>query len=96
MAQIRITPDQIRMRAAELRKEGQNLEDVINNIQGLIYNLQVEWEGEASKKFADQFDSLKPSFLEVRSLIDEIGGQCDTTADAHENLDQEIASSLHI
>ncbi len=96
MAQIRITPDQIRTRAAELRKEGQNLEDVINKIQGLIYNLQDEWDGEASREFVEQFDSLKPSFELVYNLICKIGNKCDITADALESLDQEIASSFRI
>ncbi len=94
--QIRITPDQMRTRASEFRTEGQNFEDVITKMQNLINTLQEEWEGEASRKFADQFEALKPSFIEVRNLIDDIGGQCDATAEALESLDQEIASKFSV
>lgn len=94
--QIRITPDQMRTRASEFRTEGQNFEDVINKMQNLIHTLQEEWESEASRKFAEQFDALRPSFVEVRNLIDHIGGQCDGTADALENLDREIASKFSV
>ena len=92
--QIRITPDQMRTRASEFRTEGQNFEDVITKMQNLINTLQEEWEGEASRKFADQFEALKPSFIEVRNLIDDIGGQCDATAEVLERLDQEIATKF--
>ena len=94
--QIRITPDQMRTRASEFRTEGQNFEDVITKMQNLINTLQEEWEGEASRKFADQFEALKPSFIEVRNLIDDIGGQSDATAEALESLDQEIASKFSV
>jgi len=94
--QIRITPDQMRTRATEFRTEGQNFEDVITKMQNLINTLQEEWEGEASRKFAEQFDALRPSFVEVRNLIDHIGGQFDGTADALENLDREIASKFNV
>lgn len=94
--QIRITPDQMRTRASDFRTEGQNFEDVITRMQNLINALQEEWEGEASRKFAEQFEALKPSFIDVRNLIDDIGGQCDATATALENLDMEIASKFSV
>ena len=94
--QIRITPDQMRGRAGEFRTEGSNFEEVINKMQNLINALQEEWEGEASVKFAQQFDALKPSFNDRRQLIDDIGGQLDATANALEQLDQEIAGKFQM
>lgn len=94
--QIRITPEQMRSRAGEFRNEGQNFEECILKMQSLIDALQDEWEGAASQGFANQFSSLRPSFDKVRNLIEEIGGQLDSTAAAVENLDQEIASKFNI
>lgn len=94
--QIRITPDQMRGRAGEFRTEGNNFEEVINKMQNLINVLQDEWEGEASSQFAQQFEALKPSFNEVRQLIEDIGGQLDATANAVEQLDQDIAKKFQI
>ena len=93
--QIRITPEQMRTRASEFRTEGENFQDVINKMQNLINTLQEEWEGQASQGFAAQFESLKPSFNNVRQLIDDIGSQLDSTATAVEQLDQEIASKFN-
>ena len=94
--QIRITPEQMRIRAGEFRTEGINFENVITKMQGLINSLQEEWEGQASQQFAGQFETLKPSFNQMRQLIDDIGGQLDGTATAIENLDQDIASKFSV
>ena len=93
--QIRITPDQMRERAGQFRTEGNNFQECVERMQNLISILQDEWEGQASQGFAAQFESLTPAFNTVRNLIDEIGGQLDSTASAVENLDQEIASKFN-
>ena len=90
--QIRLTPEQMRQRAGEVRTQGQTFQDVINRMQNIINELQTEWEGQASRSFYDQFNRLKPAFNDMRQLIDDIGSQLDATANAVENLDQEIAS----
>jgi len=94
--QIRISPEQMHARAGEFRTEGENFQSVINKMQNLIGVLQEEWEGQASQKFASQFDSLKPSFNEMKQLIDDIGSQLDGTAAAIQNLDSEIASKFTV
>jgi WXG100 family type VII secretion target len=96
VGQIRITPDQMRTRAGEFRTEGNNFQDCITKMQGLIRTLQEEWEGQASQVFAAQFEALTPSFNKVRELIEDIGGQLDATAAAVESLDQESAGKFNI
>lgn len=92
--QIRMTPEQMRSRAGEVRNQGQTFQEVIDKMQNLINELQTEWEGQASQSFAQQFDSLKPSFNNMRQLIDDIGTQLDQTANAVEQLDQDIAAKF--
>ena len=95
MAQIRMTPEQMRSRSAEVQTQGENFGEVINRMQNIINELQTEWEGQASRAFADQFNRLKPSFNDMRQLIEDIGTQLYATANAVENLDQEIASRFN-
>ena len=47
--------------------------------------------GEASRQFAAQFESLRPSFNEMAELIESIARQCDGVAEATERLDSEMA-----
>jgi len=92
--QIRITPDQMRSRAGEVRTQGETFQEVINRMQNIINELQTEWEGRASSAFAEQFDRLKPSFNDMRQLIDDLSSQLDATANSLEQLDQDIASKF--
>ena len=92
MSQIRMTPEQMRQRAGEMRNKGETFQDVINGMQGIINELQTEWEGQASRAFAEQFDRLKPAFNDTRQLIDNIGQQLDSTGNPVEQMDQDIAS----
>ena len=92
--QIRMTPDQMRTRSGEVKGQGETFQGVIDRMQGIINELQTEWEGEASRSFATQFDSLKPSFVKMRELIDDISKQLTQTADAVEQLDRDIASKF--
>jgi len=90
--QIRMTPEQMRTRAGEVRNQGEVFQEVINRMQGIINELQSEWEGQASRAFAEQFERLRPAFNDMRELVGDIAMQLDGTANAVEQLDQDIAS----
>jgi len=91
-SQIRMTPEQMRQRAGEVRNQGETFQDVINRMQNIINELETEWEGQASRAFSEQFNRLKPAFNDMRQLFGDIGTQLDATANAVEQLDQDIAS----
>ena len=78
-------------RGTEFRTAKGNFEQVIQSMSNLITTLQAEWEGEASRQFAAQFESLRPSFHEMGELIESIARQCDGVAEATERLDSEMA-----
>jgi len=92
--QIRMTPDQMRGRANEVREKGDTFQGVIDGMQGIINTLLTEWEGAASRSFDQQFTDLKPSFERMRELIADIATQLDQTANAVEDLDQQIANQM--
>lgn len=94
--QIRMSPQQMRVRAKEFRTEGENIQSTITKMQKLIDSLQGEWEGQASKQFSQQFATLKPSFNKMKTLVDDISKQLDGTANATEQLDKDIANKFKI
>lgn len=89
--EILSSPARLRERAAEVRRHGETFQGVIDGMQALINDLQVEWKGRASEGFAQQFDMLRPSFNDMKQLIDDLGGQLLGSADAIEQLDDDIA-----
>ena len=92
--QIRLTPEQMRVRASEVRTQGETFQDVINRMQNIIHELNTEWEGAASRAFDEQFTRLRPSFDQMRQLIHDIGSQLDSTANSIEQLDSDIADFI--
>jgi WXG100 family type VII secretion target len=96
MSQIRMTPDMMRTRAGEVNSQGQAFQEVIQRMRGIINELQSEWEGQASQQFAAQFESLQPSFNSMQRLFEDLNKQLIGTADAVEQMDQQIASKFRV
>ncbi|MBR2707598.1 MAG: WXG100 family type VII secretion target [Mogibacterium sp.] len=92
--QIRMTPDTMRTRAGEYRTESQNVADVIAKMDSLLQTLQAEWEGASSEAYAAKYGELRPSFVAMKDLIDDIAMALDKTAEAVESTDAAIASQF--
>lgn len=94
--QIRISPEQMMMRSREYQTEADNIQEIIDKMTSLLDALQSEWEGAASESFANQFEELKPSFLNMKELVETISHQLSQTAEAMEQMDNDIASKFGI
>ena len=92
--QIRITPEQMRSRAVEYDHEGDNVGEVIRKMDGLLSDLQGEWEGAAAQAYANRFAQLRPSFVQAQELIREIANALRNTATTLEQTDQAIAAGM--
>ena len=92
--QIRITPDQMRERAAQCRIEAGTVNGVISKMDSLLQMLQGEWEGAASESYAARYQELKPGFVKAEELIREIAAALDSTAKIVEETDTNIANQF--
>ena len=92
--QIRITPDQMRQRANDYRREAETVNGVISKMDALLQQLQGEWEGAASESYAARYTELKPGFLKAEALIHEIATALDSTAKIVEETDASIANQF--
>ena len=92
--QIRITPDQMRSRAAQYDQQAANVGNVITEMDKLLAQLQTEWEGAAARAYADRFQQLRPSFTQAQQLIEEIAASLRNTASTLEQTDQAIAAGM--
>jgi len=63
-------------------------------MDGLLKNLQGEWEGSASEAYAARFAELRPGFVKAKELIDEISSALKSTAQIVEETDKSIASQF--
>ncbi|MGN0533084.1 MAG: WXG100 family type VII secretion target [Eubacterium sp.] len=92
--QIRMTPETMRTRASEYTTEAGNIQQVINKLDRLLTQLQSEWEGDASRAYAEKFNQLRPGFVKTKDLVDEISAALRKTAQIVEDTDRNIAGQF--
>ena len=92
---ISISPEQMQTRIGEVNRAEQDYTAVFQKMQGIVTNLQSEWEGEASRGFAEQFDRLKSqSFQPMKQLFEDIQKQMQETLRVIQDLDQQMAGKF--
>lgn len=92
--QIRMTPETMRTRASEYTTEANNIQQVITKLDRLLTQLQNEWEGDASRAYAEKFAKLRPGFVKTKDLVDEISAALKKTAQIVEDTDKNIAGQF--
>lgn len=80
----------------KLKTQGVAVEDLLNEIKGVVDGLGDSWEGEAAQAYVEQFYQLKPSFDNMRQLVDDIATQIDQTLKAATDLDASIKKQLGV
>lgn len=92
---IRIDPDIMNQRAGQYRIEAQNIGRVMSSMDNLMRNLQMEWEGEASRSYETRyFSEVKPNLQKVQQLIEDIAQSLDTVAAEMRERDAMMAATL--
>ena len=95
MSNIRIDPDTMNTRAGEYRTQAGEVENVIHSMDNLLWMLQNEWDGEASRSYIDRYNSdFKPSFQRARDLINEIAASLDNAAAKMREQDAMLAAGF--
>lgn len=91
---IRVTPAELTEMSNRYGQKSSEVEHVIHDLDGMIRQLETSWEGQSSQAFASQYERLKPSFVQMQQLLDEIKQQLHSTAGALEQADQDIANQI--
>lgn len=92
--QIRMTPEMMRQRAGEYATQSELVGEVIAKMDSLLTQLQSEWEGAASRSYADKYEQLRPGFVQAQELISEISAALTKTAEIVEETDNSIAAQF--
>lgn len=92
--QIRISSSEMESRAKQYDKAASDVETVIGDMDKLLTALQQEWYGKASEAYAAKYQELKPSFVKMKELIDEIAAALRATAKAMDAEDERIAAQF--
>ncbi|MBC1290809.1 WXG100 family type VII secretion target [Listeria booriae] len=92
--QIRMSPAELRDRSKTYGRKGQDIEQILRELEQLQEQLRGEWEGEAFRKFDDQFQQLKPKVTDFANLMHQIEQQLSKTATAVEENDANLSRNF--
>ena len=92
--QIRTTPEELRQRSAEYRRESEVISQTISSLDNLISRLQGEFEGQAAQAFQQQYQDIRPHFVKGQEMTETLAQQTMQMAQNFEDLDTQMASSL--
>jgi WXG100 family type VII secretion target len=96
MASIKITPENLRIEANELRKRNERHRQAYGNMDSLVHNLVSEWTGEAQAAFIATFEGNKSSFEKFAADIDAFAKLMDDAANRMEQTDRELKGKMAI
>jgi len=92
--QISVSPAELRTRGTKFISGGQNIDSIIKSLNNEANALQSIWKGDAQKKFDVKYKELSPKMKEFVQLVDSIGKQLKSVADAMEKSDRDIARQI--
>ncbi|MBH0162756.1 MULTISPECIES: WXG100 family type VII secretion target [Fictibacillus] len=91
---IRVTPAELVDMSGRYSNESSQVGEQVSRLNAMISQLEGMWEGEASRAFSQQYEALKPSFLQMQQLLEDISAQLNNTSKALEDADNQIASQI--
>lgn len=96
MAQIRITPEELREAADFLEQRLEAINTEVKSLHDKIDQVSGNWEGAAQSSFIETFENDMYPILRdtLPQVVEGISGQLDGAADALEQADQEIAKAF--
>ncbi|CAN7152457.1 MULTISPECIES: WXG100 family type VII secretion target [Bacillaceae] len=91
---IRVTPAELISMSNRYTSESSQVGEQISRLDNMISELEGMWEGESSRAFGEQYQTLRPSFLQMQQLLEDISMQLTSTAKSLEDADAQIANQI--
>ena len=91
MAEIRVSPDQLRTAAAQLDRHRQEVDGVLNAAVGTVHSLQGEWLGMAQIDYTQIFDNEVPVMrARVVEILEGLAQELRRIAQVFEETDRAV------
>ena len=96
MAQIRITPEELRNASDFLMQRLDAINNEVASLKSKIDEVTGNWEGASQNSFIETFENDMYPILKdtLPQVIEGISGQLDGAADAIEQADEEVAKAF--
>lgn len=93
---IQATPDQLRTTGTQFVTHGGDIDTILKQLDTLKDQMIEMWKGASSEAFVNEYEELRPSFTNFVKLIDGVGQQIQSVANALEQADSDIAGQIRV
>lgn len=93
---IKFSPDEVEGIANEIVNSRESVCSEVTRLHDVIINdLCANWDGNASNKYADEFETLKADVMDkFIAMLDDLNVQLHSIIDAMRQADEDIASQI--
>ena len=75
MAQIKLTPEELRQSAQRYAQGSQEIDQILNTLTHEQQVIDANWDGSAFDSFEAQFNELSPKIKQFAQLLEDINAQ---------------------
>lgn len=91
MAEIRVSPEQLRSAASQLDSHRQEMDGVLNSAINIVHALEGEWVGMAQIDYTQIFDNEVPAMrTRVAEILENLSRELRRIAQTFEEVDQQV------
>jgi len=95
MSLIQVTPDMLRARAGDVRKNRGEHDATIQRLNQIVFGLNDVWKGEAQTAFVEKYRSMEATFRNFSEMLEGYAKLMDTAARELEQTDQALKGTMN-
>ena len=95
MSLIKVTPDMLRARAGDVRKNRGEHEATIQRISTIVNGLNDVWQGEAQNAFVERYRSMEQTFKQFSEMLEGYATLMDSAANQLQETDAALKTQMN-
>ena len=94
MAQISVTPEELKQQAQVYIRSKEQIEQAIQQVNQMNSTISEEWKGQAFQAYLEQYNELYQNVKKFEDLLESINQQLNKYADTVAERDEQDAQSF--
>ena len=95
MALIQVTPDMLRARAGDVRKNRGEHDATIQRLNQIVFGLNDVWKGEAQNAFVERYRSMEATFRNFSEMLEGYAKLMETAANQLQETDVALKGTMN-
>lgn len=87
MANIKISPDQVRQMSNQFKQAGEQSRQMLATLNTSVEGAQGQWEGMTQQRFFQEYEQWKASMTQFAQQLEDISNQLSSVAARFETID---------